>query len=62
MSFAARTLRNEARRYRALSRAINCPRTLSLLDEMACDLERKAEAMEAAADPQIPADETPRKR
>lgn len=62
MSFVARTLRNEARRYRALSRAINCLRTLSLLDEMACDLERKAEAMEAAADTQIPADETRRKR
>ncbi len=62
MSFAARAFRDEARRYRALTRAINCPRTLSLLDEMASDLERKAEAMEDAANLQIAADAPRRKR
>ncbi|MDQ1193782.1 hypothetical protein QE419_002548 [Brevundimonas vesicularis] len=49
MSFAARAFRDEARRYRELTRSINCPRTLSLLNEMAGDLKRKAEAMEDAA-------------
>ncbi len=62
MSFAARAFRDEARRYRALTCAINCPRTLSLLDEMASDLERKAEAMEDAANLQIAADAPRRKR
>lgn len=48
MPFAARALRAEARRYLELKRAINCPRTLALLDEMASDLEAKAAAIEAA--------------
>ncbi|WP_165117909.1 hypothetical protein [Brevundimonas sp. 'scallop'] len=47
MPFAARALRAEARRYRELKRAINCLRTLALLDEMAGDLETKATAIEA---------------
>lgn len=47
MAFAVRALRDEARRYRKLKRAINCPRTLVLLDEMAGDLGRKANAIEA---------------
>jgi len=47
MPFAARALRDEARRYRALKRSINCPRTLALLDEMATDLEGKAAVIEA---------------
>ena len=47
MAFAARALRDEARRYRKLTRAINCPRTPVLLDEMAGDLGRKANAIEA---------------
>jgi hypothetical protein len=49
MSFAARALRDEARRYRELKRTINCPRTLALLDEKATDLESKAEVIEANA-------------
>ena len=49
MPFAARALRDEARRYRELKRAINCPRTLALLDDMATDLEDKAEVIEANA-------------
>lgn len=49
MPFAARALRDEARRYRELKRAINCPRTLTLLDQMATDLEGKAEVIEANA-------------
>jgi hypothetical protein len=49
MPFAARALRDEARRYRQLKRAINCPRTLALLDEMAADLERKAQIIETTA-------------
>ncbi|MFA4900524.1 MAG: hypothetical protein WC563_13460 [Brevundimonas sp.] len=49
MPFAARALRAEARRYRELKRAINCPRTLALLDEMAGDLEAKAAIIEASA-------------
>lgn len=47
--FAARAFRCAARRYRVLTRSINCPRTLSLLNEVACGLESKAEAMEDAA-------------
>lgn len=49
MPFAARALRAEARRYRELKRAINCPRTLALLDEMAGDLEAKADAIDRRA-------------
>ena len=49
MPFAARALRDEARRYRELKRAINCPRTLALLDDMATDLEDMAEVIEANA-------------
>ncbi|QCQ97772.1 hypothetical protein [Brevundimonas sp. SGAir0440] len=49
MLFAACALRDEARRYRELKRAINCPRTLALLDQMATDLEGKAEVIEANA-------------
>lgn len=62
MSFAARAFRDEACLYRLLSRAIKCPRIFSLLNEIACDLERKAEAMEKAAGLQIAADDTHRKR
>ncbi|MEJ8403875.1 hypothetical protein WKI27_00760 [Brevundimonas vesicularis] len=58
MSFAARAFRDEARRYRELARSINCPRTLSLLDEMACDLENKAEAIEVEADRKSAADDS----
>ena len=61
MSFAARAFRDEARRYRSRSRSINCPRTLALLNEMACDLESKAEAIEVAAGAQIADDHTRRK-
>ena len=49
MPFAARVLREEAVRYRELSRFINDARTLALLDEMAGDLESKATAIEAKA-------------
>ena len=50
MPFAARVLREEAVRYRELSRFINDARTLALLDEMAGDLEAKATVIEATAD------------
>lgn len=49
MPFAARALRKEARRYRELARFINDPRTLAVLDEMAGDLEGKAEMIEENA-------------
>lgn len=61
MSFAARALKDEARRYRTLARSINCPRTLALLDEMACDLENKAQTMEVATNLERTADDTRRK-
>jgi len=48
MSFAARVLRDEARRYRELKQAISCPRTLELLDQMAGDLDAKATVIEGA--------------
>ena len=58
MPFAARALRDEARRYRELKRAINCPRTLALLDQMATDLEDKAGVIEANAKRTAPADKS----
>ena len=56
MPFAARALRQEARRYRQLARSINCPRTLAVLDEMAGDLEGKADVIEATAKAALSAD------
>lgn len=49
MSFAICACTDQARRYRELSRSINCPRTLALLDGMAVDLDAKATAIEATA-------------
>lgn len=49
MPFAARVLKEEAMKYRRLSRYITDARTLDVLDAMAVDLEAKAAAIEGHA-------------
>ena len=49
MPFAARALKEEAMKYRSLSRYVTDARTLDVLDAMAADLEAKAAAIEGLA-------------
>lgn len=49
MPFAARVLKEEAMKYRRLSRYITDARTLDVLDAMAADLEAKAAVIEGLA-------------
>lgn len=53
MPFAARVLKEEAMKYRRLSRYITDARTLDVLDAMAADLEAKAAVIEGLAAGQV---------
>ncbi|MEN5364587.1 hypothetical protein [Brevundimonas intermedia] len=53
MPFAARVLKEEAMKYRRLSRYITDARTLDVLDTMAADLEAKAAVIESLAAGQV---------